>query len=97
MCSLTLYILSFVYRPPPTYTPFPYTTLFRSGVFRAQLLLAQGQRPGQGRLGLGEVHPSPFARANGALDRKSTRLNSSHRCISYAVLCFKNKKISNHS
>src|SRR5437879_9057284 len=68
-------------RRPPRSTLFPYTTLFRSA------------RRGQpARLGL---HGG--ARCGAALraDRKSTRLNSSHRCISYAVFCLKKKKIKN--
>src|SRR5438876_3816272 len=64
-------------RRPPRSTLFPYTTLFRSSTGRAP-------RPG-GR--------SPGARAGCARpDRKSTRLNSSHPSISYAVFCLKKKK-----
>src|SRR5437762_5271831 len=64
-------------RRPPRSTLFPYTTLFRS---------ALPGRPGRGP----EPHPGPLDEALG--DRKSTRLNSSHRCISYAVFCLKKKK-----
>src|SRR5256885_7937456 len=69
-------------RRPPRSTLFPYTTLFRShrGVLRQEL--GQDQR----QSGLGERD-----RAAG-LDRKSTRLNSSHLVISYAVFCLKKKK-----
>src|SRR6266436_8511035 len=69
-------------RRPPRSTLFPYTTLFRSPLRRAQ------SRPG--------VHLLPRyarpARAQRSGDRKSTRLNSSHGYISYAVFCLKKKK-----
>src|SRR5207248_6523491 len=65
-------------RRPPRSTLFPYTTLFRSGDRRHRLRLGQGEAPGApGQAG----------------DRKSTRLNSSHRTISYAVFCLKKKKM----
>src|SRR5436189_4524768 len=78
-------------RRPPGSTLFPYTTLFRSSGD------AHEQRPPQ-------EHGRHLAarRAQGAqqgelpLDRKSTRLNSSHRCISYAVFCLKKKKKKKH-
>src|SRR6266581_3974354 len=63
-------------RRPPRSTLFPYTTLFRS------LLLDRGV---QG------VHRRPV-QPDGTEDRKSTRLNSSHPSISYAVFCLKKKK-----
>src|SRR5437763_5594180 len=69
-------------RRPPRSTLFPYTTLFRSG--------RGGARPGRGRAALGELRADRGARDQ--QDRKSTRLNSSHRCISYAVFCLKKKK-----
>src|SRR5258708_29937918 len=86
-------------RRPPRSTLFPYTTLFRS----RQLLESYDQGM-KGRLKLaGEqpVAPSAFAGsikvavmlpANAEGDRKSTRLNSSHQIISYAVFCLKKKK-----
>src|SRR5438874_10236145 len=65
-------------RRPPRSTLFPYTTLFRSQRFRTEPL---GHKRRQ-RLGrVEQVHP----------DRKSTRLNSSHVEISYAVFCLKKK------
>src|SRR5204862_7151407 len=69
-------------RPPPRSTLFPYTTLFRSaGAFL--------ERPA----GNAEGDPSrPNQRKHGDGDRKSTRLNSSHVEISYAVFCLKKKK-----
>src|SRR2546430_9188518 len=69
-------------RRPPRSTLFPYTTLFRSGL---ELAFAASIRSVPGR------HPS-LERV--AKDRKSTRLNSSHSQISYAVFCLKKKKIN---
>src|SRR2546422_5401338 len=65
-------------RRPPRSTLFPYTTLFRS-----QSAVDPQRRGEAGRLG------QP---AYGSQDRKSTRLNSSHGYISYAVFCLKKKK-----
>src|SRR5256885_13002275 len=74
-------------RRPPRSTLFPYTTLFRSEsskIARSARLGMTGRRvPGQ----LG--HPCYWWGRN--LDRKSTRLNSSHLVISYAVFCLKKK------
>src|SRR5437763_11809330 len=67
-------------RRPPRSTLFPYTTLFRS----AAASTAPDPRSKPSR----SACPWPGAQA----DRKSTRLNSSHRCISYAVFCLKKKK-----
>src|SRR3712207_6926088 len=89
-------------RRPPRSTLFPYTTLFRSGrcgqlgqvveLAGAAEDLAQVADRGLGLVGeraeLAEVRPQ-LARE----DRKSTRLNSSHANISYAVFCLKKKKI----
>src|SRR2546427_8840773 len=66
-------------RRPPRSTLFPYTTLFRS------------PPPGPQDLPAGPTAPGP-AGAESAADRKSTRLNSSHSQISYAVFCLKKKK-----
>src|SRR5206468_12370600 len=76
-------------RQPPTSTLFPYTTLFRS------LLQEEVRRPVQRHRLAGR--PGPLPRVAGRvvrvrLDRKSTRLNSSHDQISYAVFCLKKKK-----
>src|SRR5687768_18105628 len=75
-------------RRPPRSTLFPYTTLFRS-----QTLKQTGQRPVADHRG--DVHHDAIERQ----DRKSTRLNSSHGYISYAVFCLKKKKkkILNHT
>src|SRR3989442_9973338 len=80
-------------RRPPRSTLFPYTTLFRSRSSRS----AGGGRPDP----VGDRHPRrAAARRSGGVaralsrrpDRKSTRLNSSHVRISYAVFCLKKKK-----
>src|SRR3989442_7143699 len=73
-------------RRPPRSTLFPYTTLFRSGVAGRVLVAAGGARyPRAAERDLGGACPI-FCR-----DRKSTRLNSSHVRISYAVFCLKKK------
>src|SRR5256886_11475436 len=69
-------------RRPPRSTLFPYTTLFRSYLSRWMLHLAEGL------LATGDTAAARVA----AEDRKSTRLNSSHSQISYAVFCLKKKK-----
>src|SRR5258708_19925909 len=74
-------------RRPPRSTLFPYTTLFRSEVFvksRLALYCASGSGV-EGGLAFAVL--SAFF-----VDRKSTRLNSSHQIISYAVFCLKKKK-----
>src|SRR5690348_18184577 len=84
-----VYVFFLLIRRPPRSTLFPYTTLFRS--------LARGlvQDPLADRI----EEPALLGNAdeirgqqNSALDRKSTRLNSSHPYISYAVFCLKKKK-----
>src|SRR5437879_10562836 len=70
-------------RRPPRSTLFPYTTLFRS-VMVGFSMMHQNARD--------RVFPLTLRHRVGTLlDRKSTRLNSSHRCISYAVFCLKKK------
>src|SRR2546427_7465703 len=85
-------------RRPPRSTLFPYTTLFRSGVRRASPGVHGGavRRVGAGvalvRHAVAvRVGGRPAAREHGESDRKSTRLNSSHSQISYAVFCLKKK------
>src|SRR5437762_5490546 len=79
---------------PPGSTLFPYTTLFRSrepGLLEAGRALYRHRRAQErGREDLAGVRPGREGQAR--RDRKSTRLNSSHRCISYAVFCLKKKK-----
>src|SRR5690348_18508656 len=86
---LVFFFFFLLIRRPPRSTLFPYTTLFRSVQDEhdsAGFGIAAGQR-GDG--GGGGVGPAGFA---GFEDRKSTRLNSSHPSISYAVFCLKKKK-----
>src|SRR5690348_17971989 len=74
-------------RRPPRSTLFPYTTLFRSRRRRVRTRFRDGARPGDLEAGR--------QRRRVQLDRKSTRLNSSHPSISYAVFCLKKKKKKN--
>src|SRR2546427_8349364 len=84
-------------RRPPRSTLFPYTTLFRSEHAVAGHFLRRARGPAPGRHG--RVHADRHAARAGDRrpqavpgDRKSTRLNSSHSQISYAVFCLKKKK-----
>src|SRR2546421_9028902 len=74
-------------RRPPRSTLFPYTTLFRS----RQLVLRKRRRIERQRVAAG-VLKVPLHPHRAEQDRKSTRLNSSHDQISYAVFCLKKKK-----
>src|SRR2546430_10892859 len=77
-------------RRPPRSTLFPYTTLFRSSKLKIDECLAAGRRQDQDQGQQGAI-----ANADQRLrqtDRKSTRLNSSHSQISYAVFCLKKKR-----
>src|SRR5258708_10336866 len=78
-------------RRPPRSTLFPYTTLFRSLAAGPHALRGGGQPRLHPPLPEGRHH----ARVHG--DRKSTRLNSSHQIISYAVFCLKKKRERNSS
>src|SRR5256884_5016116 len=83
-------------RRPPRSTLFPYTTLFRSRLRRFGLMTFV-PRPSSIPRGVVLLTPkaaralSPADAARGREDRKSTRLNSSHGYISYAVFCLKKK------
>src|SRR5260221_10340592 len=77
-------------RRPPRSTLFPYTTLFRSGR-RAHDALRSGELCLR-VAGDGKERARDCARLQSVVDRKSTRLNSSHTVISYAVFCLKKKK-----
>src|SRR5256885_16484444 len=72
-------------RRPPRSTPFPYTTLFRS-------LLGERADPGQVDAVVDAEGKRGVVDLERGQDRKSTRLNSSHLVISYAVFCLKKKK-----
>src|SRR5258708_12275252 len=78
-------------RRPPRSTLFPYTTLFRSPRCR-EVPHSTGRRTPRLRQ---HPEPGPSALVFDGRDRKSTRLNSSHQIISYAVFCLKKKKLSN--
>src|SRR5438132_5545945 len=89
-------------RRPPRSTLFPYTTLFRSAAARtdadsherrqpARLAALPRRRWADAVHGL-HIRAACVERCRGAGDRKSTRLNSSHTVISYAVFCLKKKK-----
>src|SRR5947209_13813611 len=90
-------------RRPPTSTLFPYTTLFRSRVSQTthdppqRAVRVGGSACAKGVDGSTSRAPGTSAiartRSAAARDRKSTRLNSSHANISYAVFCLKKKKL----
>src|SRR3712207_8355737 len=97
-------------RRPPRSTLFPYTTLFRSprgrqGKIprRRRRLLRKSERVAARRGAAAQavaqqgLLPRQRLDAHGSRDRKSTRLNSSHANISYAVFCLKKKKKSNYN
>src|SRR5258708_18531869 len=92
-------------RRPPRSTLFPYTTLFRSPEAGGPVERAEARFGARGTLLTSEILGDAAPRAQCASrchsskrielvaqDRKSTRLNSSHQIISYAVFCFKKKK-----
>src|SRR3712207_7579391 len=79
-------------RRPPRSTLFPYTTLFRSHFRASQIALAHGLDVTVERPRASDRHPHLVLwHERGFKDRKSTRLNSSHANISYAVFCLKKK------
>src|SRR5690554_7848579 len=88
--SITCFILFFflMIRRPPRSTLFPYTTLFRSAAF----VLVGTKSPGPKKWRRRPIKVPAGLRVVPGLDRKSTRLNSSHVRISYAVFCLKKKK-----
>src|SRR2546426_2428043 len=101
MRRFSLFFFFLMIRRPPRSTLFPYTTLFRSRdvgeelVLQAACLVELGVQPGE-LLVLG-LELLVQGREHGVLgDRKSTRLNSSHLVISYAVFCLKKKKKKKH-
>src|SRR5438876_5980675 len=83
-------------RRPPRSTLFPYTTLFRSrGSFRSVQQHATGLAAFDRRATLDQGPALRRHCREAVADRKSTRLNSSHPSISYAVFCLKKKKTNN--
>src|SRR2546430_13514339 len=92
-------------RRPPRSTLFPYTTLFRSAwLGRCRSLAANDRGEGERLAPTLQIrgereeivthrHPCRATVATPSVDRKSTRLNSSHSQISYAVFCLKKKKL----
>src|SRR5258708_24594409 len=91
-------------RRPPRSTLFPYTTLFRSGLGHSEEIVGKALKGRSehpyiftkcSRIGMPDGTIQSSLKADSVrreLDRKSTRLNSSHQIISYAVFCLKKKK-----
>src|SRR2546426_12413371 len=96
--SMVLYVSYFIFflmiRLPPRSTLFPYTTLFRSACAAEPCDHARRHGPGHGRHSADAADSARYERDGcnrSETDRKSTRLNSSHLVISYAVFCLKKK------
>src|SRR3712207_8323523 len=91
-------------RRPPRSTLFPYTTLFRSAAPQDQRLVVRVAVAGRAgvvadagdRRGCGRRQVDRHHEGGRRVDRKSTRLNSSHANISYAVFCLKKKNKKNN-
>src|SRR2546422_6289569 len=90
-----LFFFFLMIRRPPRSTLFPYTTLFRS-VFQPERGRLGALLPLESVIYVGRQQHSCQAHSE-VRDRKSTRLNSSHGYISYAVFCLKKKKRTAHS
>src|SRR5947208_6236019 len=82
--SVSLFFFLMIRRPPRS-TLFPYTTLFRSNRLLHRCWLPHRKRR------------NPIRCFKPRIDRKSTRLNSSHQIISYAVFCLKKKNTKQHT
>src|SRR5438552_5576046 len=93
MLLLHLHFFFLMTRRPPRSTLFPYTTLFRSRGMPELGIRGMGQFPLGGDFVAQRSFRSESQPVLGrlAIDRKSTRLNSSHQIISYAVFCLKKK------
>src|SRR5207245_9244853 len=84
----TFLIFFFLIRGPPPRSPlFPYTTLFRSLAFLRDPAEAKARTAMGGELGDVLASPENLSSLQAGIERQSTRLNSSHGSISYAVLC----------
>src|SRR5688500_19145779 len=95
-------LFSLPVRPRPISPLFPYTTLFRSLAGRDRALRHLARLRALGGAGAGPLrrlrdHRGRAAQEGRPQDRKSTRLNSSHLVISYAVFCLKKKKQLTHT
>src|SRR5258708_29413894 len=93
MVLMYRYFFFLMIRRPPRSTLFPYTTLFRSSIQADAILVlifSHLEFPADCYHGIAFAHKQAVAK----LDRKSTRLNSSHQIISYAVFCLKKKTIA---
>src|SRR5947208_11007944 len=104
---ISFFFFFFTLRPPPRSTLFPYTTLFRSPSMRVRAPASVVRR----RIAsppvvscvprvaenAGRHRSTPTSHHMSGGDRKSTRLNSSHQIISYAVFCLKKKKNKHHN
>src|SRR3712207_7295591 len=95
---MTIIFFFLMIRRPPRSTLFPYTTLFRSDVAPLGKVIdgpeaADAERALEGR----QAVVARLVAKEQAVDRKSTRLNSSHANISYAVFCLKKKKKQNYN
>src|SRR5690348_18508337 len=95
--NVSCFFFFLMIRRPPRSTLFPYTTLFRSLLPRVEHVVV-GEHPVTGD----RTAPEPLDQrgerhlpVDGCSDRKSTRLNSSHPSISYAVFCLKKKNTNN--
>src|SRR5258708_27977168 len=88
-------------RRPPRSTLFPYTTLFRSSKSDYSAEMDEAERTSPDQMAGLQTKRLAWTLAHGlqpchlVRDRKSTRLNSSHQIISYAVFCLKKKKVRN--
>src|SRR5699024_12186688 len=96
--SFSIFFFSSMLRRPPCSTLFPYTTLFRS------IFMITDGKPSCLQLRDGSYYKNPMGldpyivnKCYDMADRKSTRLNSSHVSISYAVFCLKKKKNSRNN
>src|SRR2546426_9379539 len=99
VCRFVTLFFFLMIRRPPRSTLFPYTTLFRSAARRANrgrepgiCVYSPREATGVGRGARQHLQAGCSQPVVGGADRKSTRLNSSHLVISYAVFCLKKKK-----